>query len=262
MNIVKRELRANLKSFIIWVLSLAVIAYVASMEYVAFRDSTDLMESMESFIALLEALGLQVTNLATPEGFLSFESIYFYIPLAIYAALLGSSLISKEERSKTAEYLFTLPVKRHKVLLSKVIAGIFYNVAINVLVMGGAILTYLRFSPSRLFYEFIGNLAIGLIMTQLVFMSVGMFLASIMKQYKKSGAATIGYVMGSYLLFVLIGFIDDLDFLKYIIPFKYFESGDMLSGTFYLEYILISIAIIVSGIFGMFYFYKRRDLNI
>ncbi len=262
MNIIKRELRANLKSFIIWFVTLSGLAYVASMEYVAFRDSENLMESMQSFVALFEALGLQVTNLATPEGFLSFECIYFYIPLGIYAALLGSSLISKEERDKTAEYLFTLPVTRMKVLVSKVIVGIFYNIAINVLVVTGAMLTYMRFSPTQAFYEFIGYLSIGLIFTQLVFMSVGMFLASIMKQYKKSGAATLGYVMGSYLLYVLIGFIDKLDFIKYIIPFKYFESSDMLTGTFHLEYIIISIAIVISGIVGLFYFYRRRDLYI
>ncbi|MBU1093526.1 MAG: ABC transporter permease [Firmicutes bacterium] len=261
-NIIRRELRANLKSFLIWTISLTGIAYVASMEFVAFRDSPNLMESMQSFVALFEALGLQITNLSTPEGFLSFESIYFYIPLGIYAALLGSSLISKEERDKTAEYLFTLPVTRTKVLVSKVIVGVFYNIVINVIIMAGAMLTYVRFSPEQVFYEFIGYLSIGVIVTQLIFMSVGMLMASVLKQYKKSGAATLGYVMGSYLLFVLIGFIDQLDFLKYIIPFKYFEASDMLTGTFHLEYIIISVVIVISGITGLFYFYRRRDLYI
>ncbi|MFH0767676.1 MAG: ABC transporter permease subunit [Bacillota bacterium] len=262
MNIIKRELKSNLKSLLIWIIALVSITILASWEFEAFRGNTELVDAMESFAALFNALGIQITDLSLPEGFLSLESIYFYIPLAIYAALLGSSIISKEERDKTAEYLFTLPVTRKKVLVSKVIVAVLYNIILNLCVVLGAIVAYIRFSPSDAFYKFILYLSIGLIFIQLVFMSMGMLLASVLKQYKKSGAAILAYVLGSYLLFVLIGFAEKIDFLKYITPFKYFEASDMLKGTIHLEYVIISIAIIISSIMGLFIFYRRRDLYI
>jgi len=189
-------------------------------------------------------------------------SIYFYIPLSIYAAMLGSSIISKEERDKTAEYLFTLPVTRHQVLTSKVIVVFINNIILNLILVAGTILVYLRFSPSEAFFNFMIYLSIGLIFTQIVFLAIGMFLAAVLKQYKKSSGVTVGIVMGSYLLFVLIGLSDKIDFLKYFTPFKYFEVADMQNGNIRIEFVIISAAIAIAGVAGLFYFYRRRDLYI
>lgn len=262
MNIIKREFKANLKSLIIWILVLIFIVYGASYEFEAFRGNNNLMDAMSSFIAIFDAMGIPFANLSEPEGFVSLMSIYFYIPLSIYAALLGSSIISKEERDKTAEYLFTLPITRNNVLIGKVTVAVINNILINIGLIAGTMLVYLRFLPSQSFYDFMLYLSIGLIFTQLVFMAIGMFLSGVLKQYKKSGGFTIGVVLGSYLLFVLIGLAEEIDFLKYITPFKYFEVNDMLDGIIQIKYVVISLAIIIMSITGLFYFYKKRDLYI
>ena len=261
-NIVRREFKANFKSLIIWIVLLVFIVFVASYEFEAFRGNTNLMDAMESFIGIFEAMGIPFTNLSEPEGFVSLMSIYFYIPLAIYAALLGSSIISKEERDKTAEYLFTLPISRKQVLISKVVVAVINNVILNLGLIFGTIFVYSRFAPQQSFFDFMKYMSIGLIFTQLVFMSIGMFLAAVLKQYKRSGGVTIGIVMGAYLLFVLIGLAEQIDFLKYLTPFKYFEVGDMLNGIIQLKYVIISIGITVLGITGVFVFYRRRDVYI
>ncbi|MCF7931215.1 MAG: ABC transporter permease [Acholeplasmataceae bacterium] len=261
-NVIRREIVANFRSWLIWTVSLIAVLVVASLEFAAFVGNDSLLESMASFAAFFKALGVEITDLSTPEGFVSLESVYLYIPLAIYGALLGGTLISKEERDKTAEYLFTLPVSRTKVIISKIVVGVFYNILVNLFVVIATYLTYLRFSPTQAFTEFLINLSIGLIGTQMVFMAIGMLLASTMKQYKKSGAATLGIVIGTYFLFVLIGFTDKIDFLRFFTPFKYFAAGDMLNGIFHLEYIIISISIFIVGLSGLFIFYRRRDLNI
>jgi ABC-2 type transport system permease protein len=262
MNIFIREFKANLKSLIIWAILLVLIVYGASFEFEAFVGNASFMEVMESFSAIFTALGIPFSNLSEPEGFVSLMSIYFYIPLSIYAAMLGSSIISKEERDKTAEYLFTLPVTRHQVLTSKVIVVFINNIILNLILVAGTILVYLRFSPSEAFFNFMIYLSIGLIFTQIVFLAIGMFLAAVLKQYKKSSGVTVGIVMGSYLLFVLIGLSDKIDFLKYFTPFKYFEVADMQNGNIRIEFVIISAAIAIAGVAGLFYFYRRRDLYI
>ncbi|MBN2299748.1 MAG: ABC transporter permease subunit [Acholeplasmataceae bacterium] len=262
LNIVLREMKSNLKSLIIWTLALVFITAVASWEFEAFVGNDYLMDTLETFEALFQAMGIQITDLSTPEGFLSLESIYFYIPLAIYAGLLGSSIISKEERDKTAEYLFTLPVTRKKVIISKIVVAFLFNLLLNLAVILGALIVYTRFSPSEGFYSFLWHLSLGIFLIQLIFMSVGMLFAAIMKQYKKSGAAVLAYVMGSYLLFVLIGLTDKIDFIKYVTPFKYFEASEMLTGNIELKFVLITLGIVISSIIGLFVFYRRRDLYI
>lgn len=262
MNIIKRELKANLKSLIIWLLSLVLIAYAASFEFESFVGNPEILEALASFEQMFAMFGIEMTDLATPEGFLSVVSLYFYIPLAIYAGLLGSSIISKEERDKTAEYLFTLPVKRDQVLISKLVVAVSYIFLITIGLAIGITISYLGFETTASFYEFLLFMSIGLIMTQLVFMSIGMFLSALLREYKKSGSITLGYVLGSYLLFILIGMTDKINFLRFITPFKYFEVADMIKGIIRIEYVIISIVIIGLCIFGMFKFYKKRDLYI
>jgi len=262
MNIILRELKANLLSLIIWLVSLIVLFFAASTEFEAFNGNPDIQQAMAEFEIIFQALGTASADLTTPEGYLSLLSIYIYLPLAIYSGLLGSGIISKEEKNKTAEYLFTLPVSRNKVILSKLIASIIYTVVINVFVVISLMFIFGRFGADQVFYTFVINLGIGVLATQLIFLSIGAVLSSFLKHYKRSGSLTIAILIFTYMLNMLIGFVEELDFLKYITPFKYFSAADMLSGDFYLSFILITIGIIGGCFTGLFYFYKKRDLYI
>jgi len=262
MNIIKRELKANIKSLIIWALSLSSLYFVASIEFNAFAGDQAIADAMAQFETIFQALGTASSDMTTPEGFLSILSIYIYLPLAIYSGLLGSGIIAKEEQNKTAEYLFTLPVSRRKVITSKLIVAIFYSVVINLIVVFSCYFAFVRFDPEPIFYTFLYNLSIGVLLTQLIFLSIGIALSSILKQYKLSGAITISFMISTFMLNILIGFVDDLEFLKYVSPFNYFNSANMLTSNFELPFIIISIAIIISGIGSLLYFYPKRDLYI
>jgi ABC-2 type transport system permease protein len=262
MNIIKRELRANLKPLIIWSSVLTLLILAVSTEFAAFRDNPEIMDAMDQFEVMFQAIGGSMANVATPEGFISLMSIYIYLPISIYGALLGSSIISKEERDKTAEYLFTLPINRNQVLLRKVIAAVFYQLVFIVYILSMITMVFYRFELDSVFYSFMINLAIGLTFISLIFLSLGMLLSSVLKQYKKSGSITLGVLIGTYMLNMLVGVVEDLDFLKYIIPFQYFEVSEMLAGNFELIFILLASGIIISCFTGVFVFYKKRDLYI
>ena len=262
MNIIKRELRSNLKALIIWAISIFFLLLAASSEFGVFKDNPDIADAMESFEIMFEMIGGSMANVSTPEGYLSLMSIYLYLPLAIYGALLGSSIISKEERDRTAEYLFTLPIKRNQVLLSKIIAAAIYQVIFVLVVIGSAILLFSRYGIDSNFYSFMGYMTIALIFTSFIFMSIGMMLSSVLRQYKKSGAITLGILLGSYMLNMLIRVVEELEFLKYVIPFQYFDVTEMLNGNIEAIYVILSLLIIGSCIWAVFYFYKRRDLYI
>ncbi len=262
MNIIKRELQANLKSFLIWSLSLVSIYFIASIEFEAFAGSETIGNAMDQFEELFSALGASSADMTTPEGFLSILSIYIFLPTAIYSGLLGSGIISKEERDKTAEYLFTLPVSRKKVITSKLIVAIIYSILIDVFLIFGCFLAFERFNPEPIFYTFLRNLSIGVFLTQMIFLSLGLALASALRQYKLSGAITITVLTSGYLLTVLIGFVEELEFLMYISPFNYFSSKNMLENNFELPYILITIGIIIAGISTLYITYPKRDLYI
>lgn len=262
MNIICRELRANLKSFIIWIVSLLLMFIAVSSEFSAFRDNPEILNAMEGFGGIYDALGITLDNIITPEGFISMMSIYLYIPIAIYGSLLGSSIISKEERDRTAEYLFSLPIKRESVLLRKIIAAFMYLICFDILIILGLILAFYRFDLSNDFYNFMLYLALALLFTGTIFMSIGMFFASYLKQYKRAGAITLSITIGTYMLNMVVRLVEELDFLKYMIPYMYFDVEEMLLGNIELKFVLLSLIIISSMITGVFVFYKKRDLYI
>lgn len=264
MNIIQRELKANLKTFIVWTVSLTLLFFSASSEYSVFADNPAVSEALNNptFQVFFKALGVENINIVSPEGYLSLMSFYIYLPLSIFAAILGSGIISKEERDKTAEYIFTLPVSRRKVLFSKLIVSIFYTVTITLWVTLFCYWAFGRIAYSANFAGFMVNLTIGVLLTQLIFLSIGLLLSSVLKQYKKSGSITLGILIGTFMLSMLTQITDKIDFLKYATPFQYFNVNDMLAGEFQLKFIFLTFAIVVSCITGLFYFYNKRDLYI
>lgn len=262
MNIIIRELKSNLKGLIIWFVSLSLIFYAASFEYEAFAGSEEVARAMEQFDFLFRAMVGASVDITSPEGYLSLVSLYIYLPLGIYSGLLGSNLISKEERDKTAEYLFTLPVKRSQVLTSKLITGVIYSVILNVTLLTVTYFAFGRLGTSASYNQFVFNMALGVLLTQAIFYSIGALLSAVLRQYKRSGAITIAVLMSTYMMSVLTGLTSKLDFLKYFTPFKYFDVNKMLNNDWQFIYFALTILIVVSSITGVFYFYKKRDLYI
>lgn len=262
MNIIIRELKANLKSFLIWAISLNVIYLVASTEYEIFAEDPSILQAMESFEFIFEVMGTSLANITTPEGYLSILSIYIFLPLSIYTALLGSGIISKEERGKTAEFMFTLPVSRTRVLTAKMIVGIIYAILINFAVVGGLAFSFGRFDGGSSFYDFLFHMSFGLIFIELLFLSIGMAMAAVLRQYKKSGTVTLAILMVTFMISMLMGMTDKIDVMKYVIPFQYFVVEDMLNGIIEYEFVFISFAIMIAGFGSMFVFFKKRDLYI
>lgn len=264
MNIIKRELKSNLKSMIIWSISMALLVIVWMVEYESFAGNpaiNDLMDSLPR--ELLALMGFGDFSLSTLGGFVGTISLYLYLLLGIHGALLGSSIISKEERDKTAEFLFSLPVSRKKIMVGKIISASLMALIINLVVFLSMVLSTLRYEKDENFAGFIALMFLGVYIVQLIFLFVGMLVASLYPNYKKSGNIAVTIVMITFLMSSLMDMVDGLSFLKYFTPFKYFSAADILE-TISLDPIFIGISLLIMGIgiVGSFMIYPKRDLNI
>lgn len=262
MNIVKRELKSNLKSMIIWSIAIAFLVTIWMIEYESFAKNpaiNDFMASMPQ--GMLAALGMQDLTLTSLNGFIASIVLYLYLLLGMEAVLLGSSIISKEERDRTAEYLFTLPISRRKVIVGKTISAIINLIILNIITLGSMIVSTMSYDRGEEFYSFIGITFVSIFIIQMIFLSIGMFVSSVNKRYKKSGNISVGILMITFLISSLINMVDSVDFLKYITPFKYFDTSYILN-EMSLEaiYIVLSIVIILAGMAGTFILYPKRDL--
>lgn len=264
MNIVKRELRVNLKSIIIWSIAMSLLVAVWMVEYEAFSQTPAIDDFLASLPqGLLAAMGMQDFSLANLSGYVGSIVLYLYLLLGMQAVLLGSSIVSKEERDKTGEYLFSLPLSREKIMMGKTISALIIIIILNLVTLASMILSTIAYDKSENFYLFVGLTFLSLFIVQMIFLSLGMFVSSVNKSYKKSSNMAVSLLMLTFLLSSLVNMVERLEFLKYLTPFKYFDSSYIQSNlSLDPVFLILSILITVLGVAGSFVFYPKRDLLI
>lgn len=264
MNIFVRELRANLKSLLIWggIVILLIIMAVAKFQAFAGDPQTiALLDAMPP--AMLDAFGLRAFNMTTLSGFYGVMFIYFGLMGAIAAALWGSDIIAKEQRDKTVEFSLVLPVSRTRVVTAKALAALVNCVVFVLITWGASVLAVQSFAPDRAFFDYLALQMQALFAIELIFLAVGLLLGCAMKQYRRAGAVAVSIILAAYFISIVTSMQQDLDFLKFFTPFKYYDAAELFrSGRLDGTYLLISAAIIVVCIAAAYWAYNRRDLYI
>ena len=264
MHILKRELKANLKSFIIWALIMVIFIFLMVSEFSAYYQNPEMEDILDALPEMmLKAFSMEGSNLTTTRGFLSIASIYFYLLLSFYSILLGTNIISKEERDKTAEFLMSMPVSRKEVLWSKTLTCLLNTTAMTLITSLSIVAFMLPYDLDLEFFKFLGWMSAALLITQWIYVSIGLFFASAFKRYKQSGKIAAALVMVFYIMSVVSALSSNLSFLEYISPFKYFEAQKLIQNNgFEMPFLVISIMIIILGLVGTFKIYPNRDLNL
>ena len=264
MNILRRELRANLKSLLIWCVISVLFVTVGLSKFAAYEGNPELLAILDTIPpALTEALSLSAFNLTTLTGFFGVMFTYFALILSISATMWGTDIITKEERDRTVEFTLTLPVKRSRLVTGKALAAQI-NCLILLLVTWGAVLANASvYQTDSEFFRFVARSMLALLIMQAIFLAVGLFLGSAMTHYKRAGSLAIAVLMGTYFLSIFSGLSENLNFLKYFSPFKYFNAAELLhGGGFEPVFLMISVGIVAAGLAGAYWSYARRDLYI
>lgn len=264
MNIFRRELKANLKSLIIWSVIIALLIAIAVSKFSAFYSNPDMLVILDAMPqGMLDALSMRAFNLTTLTGFYGLMFIYFGLMGAMAAAMWGSDIISKEERDKTVEFSLVLPVTRSRVITAKALAALVNCLLFVAITWGISVAAVQSYSPDKAYYDFLRLEMAAMLLIELVFLALGLLLGCGMKHYKRAGSTAIGIILVAYFVSIMTGLNKDLDFLKYFTPFKYFDAGELYrSGQFEPVYLLLSAAIVVVCLAGAYGLYNKRDLYI
>ncbi len=264
MNIFIRELKANLKSLMIWSIIVALLIIMAVTKFSAFAGDPEMLKMLDSMPpALLDALSMRAFNLTTISGFYGVMFIYFGLMAAIAAAMWGSDIISKEERDKTVEFSLVLPVTRSKVITAKALAALVNCIAFVLITWAVSLVAVQSYNPDQAFYNFLALEMQAMFVIELIFLAIGLTLGCAMKQYKRSGSTAVAIILATYFMSIMTVMNEKLDFLKYFTPFKYFDAGELFrAGKLDGTYLLISAVIIVVCVAAAYLIYNKRDLYI
>ena len=264
MNVFKREMKASWKSLVFWSVGLLFIVGSGMGKYVALENSGDsINELLGQMPASLRAIfGIGSLDLSTVAGYYGLLYLYLLIMAGIHAAMLGATIISKEERDKTAEFLFVKPISRTTVISAKLAA----SVAIVIVFNGVTLISSIIFVGSSvnegapITSEIIWLMG-GMFMLQLLFLFLSTAIAACVRNPKLAIPISTGILLVTFLLSIGMELTSKLDKLKYVTPFKYFEAKAIVNGGGYdMSFVVLACLLIAIFIAMTYGFYRKRDL--
>lgn len=264
MNIFIREMKANGKSLLIWCIGVLFMVAAGMGKYAGMSSSSQSLNKLMAQMpeALRAVFGVSSLNLSTAIGFYGMLYLYLVLMATIHASMLGSNIMGKEERDRTAEFLYTKPASRKKIITSKLLAALVCIVIFNITTLASSIAVVGHFEEGQPITRDIGTLMAGMFMLQLIFLSLGTALAAACKNPKAAASSASAVLLAAFMLSVAIDMNPDLDVLKYLTPFKYFEAKNlMFGGGLDAAFTVLSVAVIAVLLWVTYGCYEKRDLN-
>lgn len=263
MNIFLHELKAYRKSVIIWTLSLVILVVVFFALFPALTE--DISSTKNLFDGFPEAIrngmGLVLDQFGSILGYYAFPINFVILVGAIQAMNMGTSIVSKETRDKTADFLLTKPITRATVLTAKICSLVTSLILTNVVYMIAAILMAHSVSKENFNVKLFFMISMSLLFVQLIFMSIGILLSVSLPKIKSTIPISLGTVFTFYFINFLSTTASD-DKLRYLTPFKYFDPTYIVKhGSYELVFILISMAIILFCIITSYIIYEKKDIH-
>lgn len=263
MNMFLHELRATRKSTIIWTVSLvALVALFLSMFPSFSKDAEEFKQLLAGFpVELRKAIGLSVDSIATLLGFFSYAFLYIKLAGAIQAMNLGTSILSKETREKTADFLLTKPVTRTQIVTSKLLAALVSLLATNIVFTAAAIIIALMVAGNGFSSKALLLVSITLFFIQMMFLALGTLVSVVFPRIKSVITVSLGTVFGFFMLGMISSTTEDKG-LRYLTPFNYFDSAFIVKNMAYeISFSIVAIIFFITAVAAAYYMYVKKDVH-
>lgn len=260
--VIKWTLWQRRLSTIWWSVGAFALLFINMIFYPSFKnDADELQKSFENLPdAALQLLGGS-TDFFSPVGYINSQIFFFMLPLflGILAIALGSGLVRKEEQEKTLETLLARPISRTALITSKGIAG----TTVLLIVTTVSLLTTLV-SARAVELEVASSRIIAA--TAVCFLLVLSFgaIAFALSATGRAKSASLGIAtviaLGGYLVSSLAGTVSWLATPAKLFPFHYYQSEDILSGTYNTNNLLYFAVLLILCAVVSWISFRRRDL--
>lgn len=263
MNMYVHELKAYRNSTFIWSFSLvALVLLFMSMFPTIAGDVEEFQKLMEGFPeAVRNAIGLNVESFGSILGFYSYVFLYITLCGAIQAMNIGTSIVSKEVRDKTADFLLTKPVSRKMILTSKLLAALTSLVITNIVFLVAASIIASMVKIEDYSIPIFLMISFTLFFIQLIFLAVGILTSVIVPKIKSVLTVSLGTVFAFFITGMLISTTGD-EAKRFLSPFQYFDRAYIIeNGSYELPFLLVGIGIIVISLVASYMVYTKKDIH-
>lgn len=263
MNMYLYELKAYRNATMIWTASVAGLVLLMMSIYPSFADDAEtFMEVIASMPeSVVQAIGIQIDSIASLLGYYSYIFLYVSLCGAIQAMHLGSSILSKETREKTADFLLAKPVTRGAIMTSKVLASLTLLLATNIIYFAVASLIASAVALEPYDYGAFALISLSLLLVQLIFLAMGVAAALLLPRIKTVLPVTLGTVFAFFILTFVSSSTGD-GVLRYVTPFHYYDRAYIILHSGYeTGFVAATIVIIAACTLFGYIRYQKRDVH-
>jgi len=261
MNIFYHECKALGKSTFFWTISLVLVAIVFLSLFPAFsKDAEATKRLLEGFPKeILKAMGLSLEIFFSILGYYSFVFVYIVLCGSIQAMNFGLSVLSKEVRDKTADFLLTKPIKRYQIMTAKLSAVVASLLLTNIFYVLFAYITISLLTKTAMNNHVFLLISFSLLFVQLLFFSLGVLVSVVVPKIKSVLTYSLAIVFGFFILDLFNEIIGE-NLVRYLIPFKYFDSLYIMNHCSYeMPFVILAITVFVAFISVSYVIYGKKD---
>lgn len=262
MTLYRHEMKMNFKSLVIWTLCVCGMCFGCILLYTSLEASIkDMADSFSNMGAMSAALGMDKMSLATLEGYYATEIAMMHgLGGAMFAAVLGTGLLAKEEAGHTSEFLNTLPVERGSIIIQKYLAFLSSVLIFNLICAG---MYYLAFFLMGEGIDVKGMMLFHLAscFMQLEIGTVCFMISAFVK--RNLIGAGVGITILLFAVDMMCRIVPAIKNLQYITPFYYANASDIFTAGA-LDGVLLGIgtAVTLLSFAAAWIGYRRKDLTV
>jgi ABC-2 type transport system permease protein len=260
-------MRRNALSLMLWMIVITLLISVTMSVYRTFFENQSKVMGMMSLVpkGALQFKGISnFTDLLSVLGFYAANNVIYMMVLgSIFAIVLSSNILLKEEYQKTAEYLLTRPLTRSEIFFSKLVVVFLHIFLLNLIttLAGFICIELVKNGPFSIKAFFI--LSLYTLLLNLLFGAIGLFMSTLVKRSKPITTFSIGLVLIFYFIYTLSKITESIAKIGYLSPFKYVNI-DAINPAYKLDlWRLLYFAGISLLLVGISYrLYSRKDIYV
>lgn len=261
MTVIRHELKQSRISLIIWTAAIGFLLAVCIFMFPEMKgEMNEVNEVFSSMGSFTQAFGMDKVNFGTLLGFYAVEcGNILGLGGAFFASLCAISVLSKEEKERTAEFLLTHPVSRVSVVAEKLISVILQIVILNMVVYVIAT-SSIALIGEEVPWQEITLMHTAYLILQLELAGICFGVSAFLRRGSIGTGLGIAVIM--YFLNIIANLTESAEFLKYITPFGYADGAEIVRNvSLDMNMIAIGLAFAVVGILAGFIKYCRKDIS-
>lgn len=259
------EFRMNIRSLVIWSLVIgALIFFTLSF----FRTVLLYQQQIAGMVQMVPAVAMKmrgfsnINDMFSVMGFYSANNIVYMMLLgSIFAIVLSSNIILKEEYGKTAEFLMSRPITRKEIFYTKLTMAFLNVFILNFLAALVSLVSIEIFKSGTFKISPFLVLTLYTFLLNLLFASIGIFISVIMKRARPVTFFSVGLVLVFYFYYSISRMSGVDGNFGYLSPFKWVNI-EVLSSSYGLEFWRIAGFFVSTAILILFsdFIYRKKDI--